>query len=291
MDSENICLTTLAIGSKYRKLASLLAQDLMNLAVDNPFIILTDQPQDFKNSKNVIPIQHRIRSVSVYHDKRFCFEESLKRFDCCIFLDADCRLFENIVVSRPWKKGLTVKSCQNLVKHIMRGTQKPNQAAKFNHQYQLTLKIANKYSINLEECKFINEILFILKKDELKHEKFLQIWDETRILFEVNRIFDGEGVIMGLAAHIANLNIYHYDTGYMEVPALHRINDVYKDNLFLNPKNISENIEERYLQFEQQRKTIEKQPFIQSKIIKFLQKIKREQRFKKLQNDYDIIHP
>lgn len=291
MDSEKICLTTLAIGSKYRNLASLLAQDLIKLEVDNPFIILTDQPQDFTKFKNVIPIKHSIRSVSIYHDKRFCFEESLKQFDCCIFLDADCRLFKNIIISRPWKKGLTVKSCQSLMKHITRGTQKPNKAVKFNHQHQLALKISNKYSINLEECKFINEILFILRKDKLKHEKFLQTWDEIRILFEANRIFDGEGVIMGLAAHIANLNIYHYDTGYMEVPELHRINDVYKDKLFLNSKNISVDIKEHYLQFELQRKTIEKEEFvISSKLIKILQTIKREQRFKKLQTDYNLIY-
>ncbi|MGB5771214.1 MAG: hypothetical protein WBM32_15310, partial [Crocosphaera sp.] len=215
LDNSSICLTTLAMGSKYRKFAQLLAQDASELSSDTPFVILTDQPKDFVKFKNVIPIKHQIQSVGVYHDKLFALKEGLKHFECSIFLDSDCRLLKNVVKSRPWKNGLTVKSCQNLLKFVTRRERKNQTDFNQNKQYRIISYIADKYRINPEDCKFVGEILLILKKDELKnYEKFLSLWDEIRLLFEGNGVFNAEGITIGLAAQIGNLNIYHYNTGY-----------------------------------------------------------------------------
>jgi hypothetical protein len=42
MSKKKICLTTLAIGSKYRKHALQLAEDIHHCSPDTPFVVLTD---------------------------------------------------------------------------------------------------------------------------------------------------------------------------------------------------------------------------------------------------------
>lgn len=287
MNPEDICLTTLAIGNQCCRLASLLAQDLIDLQIDNPLLILTDQPKYFKDFKNVVPIQHQIQSVGIYHEKRFCLEESLKRFECCIFLDADCRLFKNVVISRPWKKGITAKSCQNLVSHLTRKTSNIKKNERIKNIYEISVKISKQYNIDLENCKFINEIYFIFRKDEIKHKFFLEGWEEIRKIFEYYRIYHGEGITMGLAAYLADLNVYHYDSGYLETPVIQQIDDVYKDKLFPKDKKINLEIKDSYLKFEQERKAILNQNLFIEKINKLIQARKKEQRYRKLQTNFN----
>lgn len=82
---KDFCFGTLAVGKRYRTHAIMLAKDIQEQAPNVSFVVLTDQPADFAEYKNVIPIKHRLQSVKGYHDKRFVIEKSFERFDTCIF--------------------------------------------------------------------------------------------------------------------------------------------------------------------------------------------------------------
>ncbi|MGK7939680.1 MAG: hypothetical protein AB4062_05920 [Crocosphaera sp.] len=289
-EHSNICLTTLAIGSEYRELAQILAQDALEVCDGTPFVILTDQPKAFVRFKNVIPIKHQIQSVGIYHDKLCALKESLKHFDCGIFLDSDCRLFDNIVVSRPWKQGLTVRSCHNLLKFVTRYQRKQKVDFNQNKKYRIVSYVGTKYNVNLEDCKFVGEILFALRKDNLKnYETFLRVWDEVRLLFEGNGVFNGEGMTIGLAAHIANLNIYHYDSGYLDTECNKNIDYVYKDRLFYSRNDVAPEISQKLQDFRRERKEIEQKYSWLKKIKKPLKNLTRERRLKKLKSQYNIV--
>ncbi|MGK7882923.1 MAG: hypothetical protein AB4060_22905 [Crocosphaera sp.] len=289
-ENINICLTTLAIGSEYRQLAQLLAQDALEICGDTTFVILTDKPKDFVKYKNVLAIKHQVKSVGVYHDKLFALKESLKDFECSIFLDSDCRLFKNVVESRPWKKGLTVKSCHNLLNFVTRYQRKNEIDFNKNKQYRIISYVADKYLINPENCKFVQEILFVLRKDELKaYENFLNVWDEIRVLFEGNEVFNAEGITIGLAAHISKLNIYHYNSGYLDVECRQNIDYIYKDRLFKRRKDISPEIAKKEQEFTKQRQGIAKKFYWFNKLNKPLKKFKMERRMKKLNQQFSIV--
>lgn len=290
IEDSNICLTTLAIGIEYRELAQRLAQDASELCPDTPFVILTDRPKAFVRFNNVIPIKHQIQSVGIYHDKRCALKESLKHFECSIYLDSDCRLFDNIVKSRPWKQGLTVRSCHNLLKFVTRYQRRNNVDFNKNKRYRIISYLATKYHINLEDCKFIGEILFALRKDDdKKYETFFRVWDEIRLLFESNGVFTGEGMTIGLAAYIANLNIYHYCSGYSDTEDNKKIDYVYKDRLFYNRKDIdTENIQ-KLQAFSEERKRIAKKYHWLKKIKKPIKNFIRERKVKKLNTQFDIV--
>ncbi len=277
----DICVTTLAIGKKYRQLANLLAQDLLKLSPGTPFVILTDNPDDFSALRNVIPIQHKIKSIGIYHDKLYCLEQSLKNFNCCIFLDADCRLFKNLVLSRIWKNGLTAKSCYGLIKHFQRNKNYLNSL-----DYKICEKISKEYQINLDEVKFVNECFFAFKNQDNRYTYFLEIWKELRIYFEINKFYNSDGIVIGLASQIAKIDIHHYDTGYPEVPELHQIDDVYKDKLFAKRISFKDDIQERLNIFEKERQKIDNS----DRWLKWLNNMQEKQRkakeLKKLQTQF-----
>ena len=274
-ENINICLTTLAIGSEYRPWAKLPAQDALEICGDTTFVILTDKPKDFVKYKNVLAIKHQVKSVGFYHDKLCALKESLKDFDCSIFLDSDCRWFKNVVESRPWKKGLTAKSCHNLLKFITRYERQNNTDFNPNKQYRIISYVADKYLIDAEQCKFVQEILFVLRKDELKaYENFLNVWDEIRVLFEGNGVFNSEGITIGLAAQISKLNRYHYNSGYLDVECRRNIDYLYKDRLFKRRKDISPEIAKKEQEFTKQRQRIAKQYSLLNKLNQPLKKFK-----------------
>lgn len=225
MDSrhQEICLTTLVIGANYRKHALVLARVIQSLASDIPFVILTDSPEIFPKSTTTIPIKHRVRSVGIYHDKLDCVAESFRLgFDTCFFLDADCRLFQNATLSRNWKPGITARSCYDLDKHIL----KRNRSG--SGLYEFIESVARGYDIQVNQCKFIYEWIFVVRKNG-REERFLEVWKEIRNILEMNRIFIGEGLAIGMAANIAGCEVHHFDTGYPEEAFRHRIVDVYKE--------------------------------------------------------------
>ena len=204
---RKICFVTLAVGKKYRDHALTLAEDIRTIADNTPFVVLTDRPEVFPKSDSLIPIPHRIQSVGVYHDKLDCIAASFRLgFDDCIFLDADCRILQNATISRHWKLGLTAKSCYDLHRHLLR------RESGETGIYDFFQKIASRYGIEIEGCKFINEWIFVVCRDG-NEDIFLQSWREIRDILERKRIFAGEGAAIGMAVRIAGWSVYHYDTG------------------------------------------------------------------------------
>ncbi|WP_414545546.1 hypothetical protein [Nostoc sp. CCY0012] len=265
-----ICYATLAIGYEYNQLAKQLAQDIYRLSPNTFFVILTDRPKLFRENKHVIAVKHNVQSVGIFHDKLCCIERCFQDFDCCIFLDADCRLIENLVVSRNWKPGLTAKTCWSLTKHL---TSKNSLTNKKELTHKLVKEIAEELEILIDQCKFIYEGVFIIRKNNGKEIEFMKIWQQIRDYLEINGIFDGEGIAMGLAACKTSMEIYHYVSGYPEENVDHDIQDVYKDKISYkllihkNAENLSTALQEKILKFDGERREITNLS-LQDKLIK-----------------------
>ena len=160
LSDRKTCFVTLAVGKKYRDHALALAEDVRTITDNTPFVVLTDRPEVFPKSDSLIPVSHRIQSVGVYHDKLDCIAESFRLgFDDCIFLDADCRILQNATISRHRKLGLTAKSCYDLHKNLLR------RESRETGIYDCFPKIAGRYGIQVEECKFISEWIFVVCRD------------------------------------------------------------------------------------------------------------------------------
>lgn len=281
MSKKKICLTTLAIGSKYRKHALQLAEDIHHYSPDTPFVVLTDNPQIFVGMDSVIPIKHEIQSVGIYHDKLDCIAASFKQgFNCCIFLDADCRLLTDITASRHWQVGLTAKSCHDLKRYVIKNSGQKSS--------RLIYELAEKYQFSIEECKFISEWIFVVCRDEQNDqaEKFLQYWREIRDYMENNRVFAGEGAAMGIASNLAGWPVYHYDTGYPNESERHQIFDAYKDRMFYKRESIPDHLKETIKKLDKQRLEIEKQSRLSAKINKLKNQCAQELRFLRLKIRY-----
>ena len=276
LSDRKTCFVTLAVGKKYRDHALTLAEDIRTIANNTPFVVLTDRPEVFPKSDSLIPLRHRIQSVGVYHDKLDCIAESFRLgFDDCIFLDADCRILQNATISRQWKIGLTAKSCYDLHKNLLR------RESRETGIYDLFQKIAGRYVIEVEGCKFIQEWIFVVCRDG-NEDIFLQSWREIRDILERKRIFAGEGAAIGMAVRIAGWSVYHYDTGYPEDAIRHRQIDIYKDKMFFRPESVPDSFQEKYQELELQRKAIEEQNPLLRKIRKITNLCGREIRYMRL---------
>ncbi len=223
-NGNKICYTTLALGYEYNSHALKLCEDAHRLSPGTPVVVLTDRPRLFINNPNVITVKHRIQSVGIFHDKLCCIEASLKRFQCCIFLDADCRLMSDMANSRQWKPGLTAKVLWGLGTHIQ-----PKKVSESAIKRQaLAHEVADSLGLLIDDCRFIHEAAFIVCSDNGKEDQFIKSWAQIRDFLEFNGMYSGEGMAMGLAACHASLKVYHYNRGY-DCPD---IKDVFKDDFF-----------------------------------------------------------
>src|SRR5690242_13117530 len=104
-ETQNACFCTLAIHAPYRRRARQLCADAPSV----PWIVLTDQPEDFSGllvrairhqptGPMAIDFQTRLpptgngRGRPAYHDKRFVLQAALEEFATAIFVDADSRI-------------------------------------------------------------------------------------------------------------------------------------------------------------------------------------------------------
>lgn len=282
MQPPKICLTTLAMGFNYRQHALKLAQDVQLITHNMPLVILTDYPTDFVGCYSVIPIKHQIQSVGVYHDKLNCVEESFRQgFDICIFLDADCRLLENLPMSRSWKQGITAHSCYDLTKGIGKVNRETQGFSEWIDE------IAKHHHLDLQSCKFINEWLFIVYRDG-NEDRFLEAWRDIRDSLESKRVFHAEGAVIGMAAQLAGWPVYHYNTGYPESQDRHNIINIYKDRIFATPESIPDNYKEKITALNQERISIEQQknPLLR-RTEKLMNLLAREKRYLELRRKFE----
>lgn len=204
--SQDFCFCTLAVGSRYRAHAVLLAQDLQRYAPTLPLLVLTDRPQQFAPYPQVIAIKHSLQSVKGYHDKRLVLQAASDRYDICTFLDADVRILGPVSLAAmlEFSPGLTARFGCGILKH--------NQHTKVRKALPLIQSVAQALELDLEQVIWLHEFMFTLRRQDGLEQIFFDNWRKISHYFELNGIYDGEGNVMGLSAAAAGLN-----TGFRRV--------------------------------------------------------------------------
>jgi hypothetical protein len=201
--SDQFCFCTLAVGHRYRRHARMLADDIQQYAPHKLLIVLTDQPTDFQDCLHVIAIKHTLQSVKGYHDKRCVIEQSLERFDACLFLDSDVRILGPVPTSIDWLPGITARTGCSILKH--------NSGDRPRKELAVIEQAAHKLAINLDQTQWFHEFMFAVKKQAGAETDFLTLWQTISYFFELQGVYDGEGNVMGLAAAKAGFPI-QFDT-------------------------------------------------------------------------------
>jgi len=220
---KKFCFCTLALGKKYRTLASLLAKDIEIYSPNNCLIILTDKPEEFSKSPHILVFEHKQRGVKCYHDKRFAIAKALSLFNSCIFLDSDMRIVAPVPENIEWLQapGIKARACMDMPKKftkVLAGKATKN----FSREFEFVKKAAQ--NLNLEadwnNILFVHEYLFSVTKDAGKEIDFLQQWESLANYFELNGIYAGEGSAIGLAAYKAGLTV-----SWSEMPGISFFNN------------------------------------------------------------------
>jgi hypothetical protein len=203
----HFCFCTLALGRKYCNRANQLASDLERFSPKEPFLVLTDNPSIFKNSKNVIAIKHRQRSVLGYNDKLCVVNKALERFDTCIFLDADLRIFETVhlpeEIFQPGLRAYKIRTWE----YTKREAEPLDQPWKRENLRIMGL-LRSKFGLAQDdnEILFVVECLFSITKGE-RTDAFLQKWNELANFCETNGFFFHLGFSIGLAGQLTEFPI------------------------------------------------------------------------------------
>ena len=210
----NACFCTLAIHPPYRRRAQLLVAD----APAMPWIVLTDEPNDFVDlpvrairhlPTGPMAIDYRTnprgtgggRGGAAYHDKRFVLQTVLKEFDTAIFIDADTRIKSLPRLPR-FHPGIAAhKAIQsNISDHLSQWGQwrKPD----FE---QLAAELTGDAN-TINSAQWCGEALFAVTKDG-NESKFFEAWDRGAKFLQDRGIFTGEGGVIGLAAVYAGWTV------------------------------------------------------------------------------------
>jgi hypothetical protein len=199
--SQDFCFCTLAVGSRYRAHAELLAQDLQQYAPTIPLLVLTDRPQQFAPYPQVIAIKHFLQSVKGYHDKRLVLQAASDRYEICTFLDADVRILGPVSLAAmlEFPPGLTARFGCGILKH--------NQHTKVRKALPLIQSVAQALNLDLDQVIWFHEFMFTLRRQDGREQEFFEYWKKIAYYFELNDIYDGEGNVIGLSAAAAGLNI------------------------------------------------------------------------------------
>ena len=198
---KNFCFCTLALGKKYRALALLLAKDIEVHSPNTYFVIFTDCPQQFSKYPHVLAFEHKQQGVKCYHDKRFPIAKALSLFNSCIFMDSDMRILAP-VKDLQWllSPGISARACIDISKKFAKGFLTKNKAE--IKTFEVAKKATSQLNLDAqwENIKFVHEYLFAITKDSGKEIEFLRQWDTLANYFELNGIYHGEGIAIGLAA-------------------------------------------------------------------------------------------
>jgi hypothetical protein len=206
----NACFCTLAIHEPYRRRAQLLLSDVPA----GPWIVLTDEPNDFQGP-NIRAIRHQPtgpmaidfltrlpptgngRGRPAYHDKRFALQAALKEFDTAIFVDADSR-FKRPPELSPFPAGISVvKELQtSIADHLSRWGQHRLPAFQ-----ELAIDLLGDVEA-LNSARWCSEALIAVTKDGRESE-FFEAWERGAQFLQARDMFSGEGGVIGLAAAYA----------------------------------------------------------------------------------------
>jgi hypothetical protein len=213
-----------SVGSKYHEKTAKLIEQINNI-IDINFLILTDNPEKFKEFNNVIvePYKYRcahyLEHIFSFHDKRIIFEKGFEYSDTVLLLDADHSVRDNLkqnLITFDSDKISAGAYPQIIWKH-------PSSCSIENFLEGSTGRVPygkefKQYSIDknykLENALLIQESFLIIKEEKEKISKFLKVWKDLQSFCEeqdINRqqhvLGDGEGYSIGVALNTANINI------------------------------------------------------------------------------------
>lgn len=204
----DLCFCTLALGREYSAAARLLAEDVAKYCPDIRIVVLSDQPQMFDGLANTDFVKFRSNSpVGCYHDKRYCISEGLRRATVCCYLDADCRL----LAAPPhdaftgYGEGIVAWNVREFIPRFAseRSAEDRHGSPVINNcdrRLSLSRTLANRLNVNLEQTKFLSEVLICVSRETPNVQRFLQLWDMGARFMQVRGYGWGEGETIGIVA-------------------------------------------------------------------------------------------
>jgi hypothetical protein len=208
---RDCCFCTLALGQKYIDLCRQLAGDLAIYAPKVPLVVLSDRPDAFSELENVLAIFHEQKSVWGYNDKLCVIDQALRLHRTCIFVDADGRIFDEVVLDdQIFEPGLRAYRVRNWAYNREAAEQNINSRV-FRGGLRIMRLLNKKYHLGDDErIPFVVEFLFSITRSE-RGESFLQKWEEIANFCERQRFFIHEGYSIGLAAALTGFPIHQCD--------------------------------------------------------------------------------
>jgi lipopolysaccharide biosynthesis glycosyltransferase len=212
--NASICFCTLAIHEAYRQRA----QRLCAGAPAVPWIVLTDEPDDFANLP-VRAIRHEPtgpmavdlvarlphtgdgHGTAAYHDKRFALRAALEDFDTAIYVDADSRITEKpSLVTFPGGIAVLPVVEKSIAEHL---------SDCGSWRMPLFMDLARELTGDtriLHEARWCHEGLIAVTKDG-RESRFFEAWAAGANFFQSRDVHSGEGGVIGLAAYLAGWNV------------------------------------------------------------------------------------
>jgi hypothetical protein len=209
-----ICFCTLAIHPPYRRRARLLCAD----AAEVPWVVLTDEPDDFADLP-VRAVRHaptgpmavdyleRLqptgegRGAAAYHDKRFAILDALWGFDTAVYVDADSRI-ASLPPLADFPPGLAVLPVvrKSVAEHLETcGSWREPAFA------ELARELAGDAGI-LHDARWCHEALVAVTKDG-RESRFFHAWSFAADFLQARGIYSGEGGVIGVAAAYAGWGV------------------------------------------------------------------------------------
>jgi len=213
--APNACFCTLAIHPPYRQRAQLLFADAPHV----PWIVLTDEPDDFaglpvraihhvptgpmaRDFGTKVPPMGRGRGRPAYHDKRFALQAALEEFDTAIFVDADTRVVRSLPKLPHFPGGIAVvdEVDATIAEHL--GRWGSDRLPLFE---QLAVQLMGDQAA-LHSARWCSEAIIAITKDG-NESKFFDAWTRGAEFLQGQRVFTGEGGVIGLAALCAGWTV------------------------------------------------------------------------------------
>lgn len=208
------CFCTLAIHASYRERARILCADLAPAHL----VVMTDEPTDFADLP-VHAIRHdptgpmaadylehlattgHGRGAAAYHDKRFAVQAALREFDTAIFLDADSRI-RGIPPLVHFQAGLAVIP---VVRHSIVTHLETCGSWRLPAFKDLARELLGDTEA-LFDAKWCHETCFAVTKNG-SEDRFLWAWGHGADVLQRQKVFSGEGGVIGLAAAYAGWKV------------------------------------------------------------------------------------
>jgi len=213
--SVTVCFCTLAIHAPYRQRARLLCAG----APQAPWIVLTDEPQDFADLP-VRAIRHAPtgpmavdylahlpktgggRGAAAYHDKRFALLAALEEFDTAIYMDADSRILKVLAPPSvlPTRVAVLPVVRKSIAEHLATcGTWRLPVFGELARQLTGDVEI-------LRRARWCHETLIGVTRGDSTSD-FFEAWSTGADFLQSRGVYSGEGGVIGVAAAHAGLNV------------------------------------------------------------------------------------